>query len=83
MPTRTPEDYVGRNVFFTALDDYVGSTWPSEIIACGRDKYSTDYEHSITLWPSLKNSSQTDGRMDAETKHKLLAGNAVRIFNLG
>jgi hypothetical protein len=46
--------------------------------------YSTDYEHSITLWPkSQEFIPKLTAGMDSETKHKLLAGNAVRIFNLG
>ena len=45
--------------------------------------YSTDYQHSITLWPDSQSfiPKLTVG-MDEGLKHKLLAGNAVRVFNL-
>jgi predicted TIM-barrel fold metal-dependent hydrolase len=84
LATRTPEEYIGQNVFFTALDDYVGFD------LAGRDPrlanatmYSIDYEHSITLWPkSGEFIARLTAGLDDATKYKLLAGNAVRIFNL-
>jgi predicted TIM-barrel fold metal-dependent hydrolase len=85
LPTRTPEDYIGQNVFFTALDDYVGFELArTEPHLANATMYSTDYEHSITLWPKSQAEfipKLTEG-MDDATKHKLLAGNAVRVFNL-
>jgi len=84
IPTRTPEEYVGKNVFFTALDDYVGFELAKrDARLADATMYSTDYEHSITLWPKSQEfiPKLTHG-MDEATKHKLLAGNAVRIFNL-
>jgi predicted TIM-barrel fold metal-dependent hydrolase len=84
MPTQTPEEYVGTNVFFTALDDYVGFDLAKrDTRLANATMYSTDYEHSITLWPKSQEfiPKLTVG-MDAGTKYKLLAGNAVRIFNL-
>ena len=45
--------------------------------------YSTDYEHSITLWPdSQEFIPKLTAGMDEPLKHKLLAGNAMRVFNL-
>ena len=45
--------------------------------------WSSDYPHSTTLWPKSREyiSELTEG-MDAETKHKVLAGNAMRAFAL-
>ncbi|MBV9579159.1 MAG: amidohydrolase family protein [Chloroflexi bacterium] len=84
MPTLHPEEHIGKNVFFTALDDYLGFRLAREDKhLAGATMYSTDYEHSITLWPDSQEfiGKLTDG-MDAELKHDLLAGNAVRVFNL-
>jgi predicted TIM-barrel fold metal-dependent hydrolase len=84
LATRTPEDYIGRNVFFTALDDYVGfELTGKDTRLADATMYSIDYEHSITLWPNSKDfiAKLTQG-LDETTRHKVLAGNAVRIFNL-
>jgi predicted TIM-barrel fold metal-dependent hydrolase len=84
LPTRTPEDYVGENIFFTMLDDYVGFELAKQNKhLANAAMYSTDYEHSVSLWPkSQEYIPQLTAGMDDETRYKLLAGNAVRIFNL-
>ena len=72
------------NVFFTALDDYLGFKLARENAQLAdATMYSTDYQHSITLWPDSQTfiPKLTDG-MEQALKHKLLAGNAVRVFNL-
>jgi hypothetical protein len=45
--------------------------------------FSTDYPHSVTLWPNSREIivKLTDG-MDEGTKHNILAGNAIRAFSL-
>ena len=45
--------------------------------------YSTDYPHSVSLWPHSASSvaQLTDG-MDDEARQKVLAGNAVRVYRL-
>jgi predicted TIM-barrel fold metal-dependent hydrolase len=46
--------------------------------------YSTDYPHSVSLWPnSRKFIAELTQGYDAAAKHKVLAGNAARIFGLG
>jgi predicted TIM-barrel fold metal-dependent hydrolase len=84
MPTDAPADHIGTNVFFTALDDYLGFR-----LACEDERlanatmYSTDYQHSITLWPeSADFIPKLTAGMNEQLKHQLLAGNAVRVFNL-
>jgi predicted TIM-barrel fold metal-dependent hydrolase len=84
MPTEHPEEHIGTNVFFTALDDYVGFKLAKENSRIANAAmYSTDYQHSITLWPDSQTfiPALTEG-MEDELKYKLLAGNAVRVFNL-
>jgi len=85
MPTYHPDDHIGTNVFFTALDDYLGFKLAAEDPrVANAAMYSTDYEHSITLWPqSAEFIPKLTAGMDDALKHKLLAGNAVRVFGLG
>jgi predicted TIM-barrel fold metal-dependent hydrolase len=80
----SPRHFVGKNLFVTVLADYVGC----EAIKNDPDiakaaMYSTDYPHSATLYPESRRyiAELTEG-MDDATKHNLLAGNAVRVFNL-
>ena len=43
--------------------------------------YSTDYPHSVTLWPKSNEHipKLTRGLADAD-RHKVLAGNAARVY---
>jgi predicted TIM-barrel fold metal-dependent hydrolase len=82
---RRPVEYLGENLFFTGLDDTVGfdlmkAGSPRLVDCC---MFSTDYPHSVTLWP---NSAQhiatlTEGMRD-EDRDKVLAGNAARVYGL-
>jgi predicted TIM-barrel fold metal-dependent hydrolase len=45
--------------------------------------WSTDYPHSVTLWPnSQKYIADLTGGLSPEATHSVLAGNAVRVYNL-
>ena len=79
-----PADCVGTNVFVTVLADRIGFKLAGEDERLANAMlYSTDYRHSITLWPHSQEiiPGLTEG-LDESTKHKILAGNAVRIFQL-
>jgi predicted TIM-barrel fold metal-dependent hydrolase len=79
-----PSDYIGKNVFVTTLDDSYGYQ------AICRDPsladavmYSIDYPHSVTLWPnSASHIQKLTAGMDADSKRKVLAGNAARVYRL-
>ena len=45
--------------------------------------FSTDYPHSTTLWPRSQEyiAKMMEG-MSEETKHAILAGNALRAYSL-
>jgi len=45
--------------------------------------FSTDYPHSTTLFPKTQQyiAELTEGLAE-DRKHAILAGNAVRVFNL-
>lgn len=78
-----PSDCVGTNVFTTSLDDHVGY----DLIRGGSPglarctMYSTDYPHSVTLWPESKRHipELTRGLSDAD-KEAVLSGNAARVY---
>jgi len=84
LAVQSPSSYLGRNVFVTILDDKVGFD------LARTDKglqemamFSNDYPHSVTLWPRSQEviADLTQG-MDESAKHAILAGNAIRAFNL-
>jgi uncharacterized protein len=78
------EECIGRNLFVTVLDDHVGfdlmSKYPWMIDGC---MYSTDYPHSVTLWPNSREhvAALTGGLADVAAA-KVLAGNAARVFGV-
>lgn len=79
-----PEKYVGENLFFTALDDFVGFRLAKDdprLAAAAM--WSIDYPHPITLWPkSQQYIADLTAGMDEATKYNILAGNAIRVFHL-
>jgi predicted TIM-barrel fold metal-dependent hydrolase len=79
-----PIEFIGRNVFTTNVDDYVGY----QLIKTGLFPYlssmtlfSSDYPHSATIWPHSRAVAikMTDG-MKAEDQRKCLSENAARVF---
>lgn len=79
-----PTEYVGRNVFFTVLDDYVGfELVPRYPWLADAALYSTDYPHSVTLWPRSAEliPALTKG-IDPAAAAKILSGNAARLYGL-
>jgi predicted TIM-barrel fold metal-dependent hydrolase len=79
-----PSKTLGRNVFVTVLDDEVGfdlvGTYP---YLADVALFSLDYPHSLCLWPNSADHIQRLTKdMDPAAKEKILAGNAVNVFNL-
>lgn len=79
-----PKDFIGKNIFSTFMDDYVGY----EMIKTGLFPYMSDmsmfcsdYPHSVTTWPnSRKVAAETIKGMKEEDARKILSGNAARVF---
>jgi predicted TIM-barrel fold metal-dependent hydrolase len=45
--------------------------------------YSTDYPHSVTLWPnSREHIARLTAPLSDEAAHRVLAGNAERVFGV-
>jgi predicted TIM-barrel fold metal-dependent hydrolase len=82
---RTPSDYIGRNVFVTGLDDVEGfrqARLGNAPVARGA-MFSIDYPHEISLFGSTQRvlAELTSG-LGEQVKHAILAGNAMRVYNL-
>jgi predicted TIM-barrel fold metal-dependent hydrolase len=83
--TRKPSEYCGSNVFVTSLDDYVGydlirNGWPQ---LADMVMYSTDYPHSLCLWPDTKDYvAKLMHDIPEDDKEKILSGNAARVYGL-
>jgi predicted TIM-barrel fold metal-dependent hydrolase len=79
-----PGEALGKNVFVTVLDDKIGF----ELVRLDPQLadvalFSTDYPHSFCLWPdTAKYIDEVTKPLDPVAKHKILAGNAARIFHL-
>jgi predicted TIM-barrel fold metal-dependent hydrolase len=74
----------GRNLFVTVLDDHVGfdlmTKYPWMVDGC---MYSTDYPHSVTLWPkSHEHVAALTRNLSDSDATKVLAGNAERVFGV-
>ncbi len=80
----TPSSYFGKNVWVTILSDFLGCELAkSDPVLARTATFSSDYPHSTTLWPKSREfiTKMTNG-MSPEVKHDILAGNAMRAFNL-
>lgn len=84
-PLQTPpHEFLGKNLFVSVLDDFVGfedARHDPRVAAAAM--FSTDYPHSTTLFPKSQQyvAELTEG-LDADRTHAILAGNAMRVFDL-
>jgi len=79
-----PSNALGRNIFITVLDDKLGfdlvASYPK---MADLALFSIDYPHSICLWPNTQDDiARATANCDPVSKQKILAGNAVKVFNL-
>lgn len=82
--SQNPGSFVGRNVFVTALDDFVGFAAAEHDEVLARTMlFSSDYPHSVTLWPKSKEYiARLTANLEDNRKQMILAGNAIRAFGL-
>jgi predicted TIM-barrel fold metal-dependent hydrolase len=82
---RKPSEYLGRNVFVTGLDDAEGFRLAREgnDVIARTAMFSIDYPHEITLFGSTQKilADMTAG-LDENVKHAVLAGTAMKLYNL-
>jgi predicted TIM-barrel fold metal-dependent hydrolase len=79
-----PTEHLGRNLFVTVLDDYVGfdliEKYPY-LADCAM--YSSDYPHSVTLWPNTREHlAKLSKGVDPVAMEKVTAGNAARVYGV-
>jgi predicted TIM-barrel fold metal-dependent hydrolase len=82
--TEEPSAYFRRHVFVTFMDDVVGCA-NLRFIGADNFMFSTDYPHSVTLWPNSREYIATmmkEGNVSASDQEKLLAGNAARLYKI-
>jgi len=75
-----PSEFLGKNLF----DDFVGfEDARNDPMVAAAAMFSTDYPHSTTLFPKTQQyiAELTQG-LDDDRRHAILAGNAMRVFNL-
>jgi predicted TIM-barrel fold metal-dependent hydrolase len=80
----SPSEFVGKNLFVSLLDDFVGfDDAKHDPLVAAAAMFSTDYPHSTTLFPKTQQyiADLTEG-LPEDRKHAILAGDAVRVFNL-
>lgn len=79
-----PSEALGKNVFVTVLDDKVGfDLVQSDPMMADVALFSIDYPHSVCLWPDTASYiEKSTVNVDPVSKKKILADNAVRVFNL-
>jgi predicted TIM-barrel fold metal-dependent hydrolase len=79
-----PTEHLGRNLFVTVLDDYVGFELVDKypyLADCAM--YSSDYPHSVTLWPnSREHLAKLSKGVDPVALEKIVAGNAARVYGV-
>jgi predicted TIM-barrel fold metal-dependent hydrolase len=82
--THRPSAVLGKNVFVTVLDDKLGFDMiKTEPYLADTAMFSLDYPHSFCLWPDTAGFiEQCAGKVEPVAKEKVLAGNAVRAFEL-
>lgn len=78
-----PSSVAGEQVFTTSLDDHVGY----DLIRAGSPRlalstmYSTDYPHSVTLWPeSSRHIPALMRGLSEGDRRAVLSGNATRVY---
>ena len=80
----SPTERLGRNLFVTVLDDFVGfRLMPDYPWLVDASMYSTDYPHSVTLWPRFHEIiPKLTAGLSPDAARKVLAGNAERLFGV-
>jgi predicted TIM-barrel fold metal-dependent hydrolase len=82
---RKPSEYIGRNVFVTGLDDVEGfrQACQGNALVARAAMFSIDYPHEITLFGRTQQIlDDLSVGLDPQVKHAILAGTAMKIYNL-
>ena len=78
-----PSEYYDRNIFSVYITDHFGIQLRKDV---GVDQmmWSSDFPHTGTHWPNSWKVIEKDfAGVAEEEKHKILAGNAARLYKFG
>ncbi len=77
-----PSEYASRQMYWNFWGETSGLRL-LDVIGEDRVMWESDYPHSMCNWPnSQKLIDEICGDLSAETRHKVLAGNAERLYHL-
>jgi predicted TIM-barrel fold metal-dependent hydrolase len=83
---RKPSEYLGTNIFVTVLDDDFGFKVVAEGLyppLADTAMFSTDYPHSVCLWPkSQDHIARLTRDLSEVDREKILSGNAARVYGI-
>ena len=81
--TDLPSTYFHRNVAVTFIDEPSSISLLRHEIGIDNMMWSTDFPHPVTSWPDSQDLvERAFAGLDADERHKLVCGNAQRIWNL-
>jgi predicted TIM-barrel fold metal-dependent hydrolase len=81
--TQKPSTYFHRNVYLTFIDEHYGVDRARDLLGTGNIMWSSDFPHPVTSWPrSREIVEETLGGLSPEDRELVVAGNAVRVWNL-
>ncbi len=81
-PELTPTELFRRHIYGCFIDDRFGVA-NLDTIGVDNVMLETDYPHGDGTYPnSLANAQRLLGRLDEDTRYKIMQGNARRVFNL-
>ncbi len=79
---KPPSEYFHRQVYATFIEDKVGMMI-RHVIGVDNLMWSSDYPHTDTTFPnSRKYIEETFEGVPAEDRHKIVAGNAAKLYRL-
>jgi predicted TIM-barrel fold metal-dependent hydrolase len=79
---KPPSEYFHRQVYATFIEDKVG-VMIRKVIGVDNLMWSSDYPHTDTTWPdSKKYIEESLAGVPEDDRYKILAGNAVKLYNL-
>ncbi len=78
-----PSEYFDRNMYWTIVADGLSIKYRNDV-GVGQIMWSSDFPHGTCDWPeSMKVIERDFAGVPAEDRHKILAGNAARVYHLG
>lgn len=80
---RLPSEYYGSNVLHTYEEDDLGLAL-IDVIGADSVMWASDFPHGDSTWPNSQAivAKSALSKLDAESRHKILYGNAAKLYGL-